>query len=109
MENNLNFLVDSHCHLIFDDYKDDIEQVIERAFDAGVKGLVVISTQEKEFNSIVDIYISETYETYKTYEKPQIRAEGAQNFGVGNFANKPPPLVNLDFKTRGGAYLEEFI
>ena len=54
MENNLNFLVDSHCHLIFDDYKDDIEQVIERAFDAGVKGLVVISTQEKEFDSIIN-------------------------------------------------------
>ncbi len=60
MENNLNFLVDSHCHLIFDDYKDDIEQVIERAFDAGVKGLVVISTQEKEFDSIINL--SEKYE-----------------------------------------------
>ena len=60
MENNLNFLVDSHCHLIFDDYKDDIEQVIERAFDAGVKGLVVISTQEKEFDSIINL--SEKYD-----------------------------------------------
>ena len=37
--------------------------------------------------------------TYKTYEKPQIRAEGAEIFLVGNFA-KPHPLPG--FQNKGG-------
>lgn len=49
----MTYLVDTHCHLIFEDFKDDLHEVISNAFDSGVKGMVVISTQEKEFQPIL--------------------------------------------------------
>ena len=49
----MTYLVDTHCHLIFEDFKDDLHEVISNAFNSGVKGMVVISTQEKEFQPIL--------------------------------------------------------
>ena len=34
-------MIDSHCHLNADDYRDDIDEVIERAAAAGVHGILV--------------------------------------------------------------------
>jgi len=36
--------VDSHAHLFYPDYKDDIEDVVRRAVDAGVTYFVVPGT-----------------------------------------------------------------
>ena len=43
----MTYLVDTHCHLIFEDFKEDLHDVINNAYNSGVKGMVVISTQEK--------------------------------------------------------------
>jgi len=51
----MTYLVDTHCHLIFEDFKEDIHEVINNAFNSGVKGMVVISTQEKEFDPILSL------------------------------------------------------
>lgn len=34
-------MIDSHCHLNADDYRDDLDEVIARAADAGVHGILV--------------------------------------------------------------------
>jgi len=38
-------LIDSHCHLDFPDFADEIEGVVARAQEAGVERLVTISTR----------------------------------------------------------------
>ena len=45
-------LVDSHCHLNFPDYKDDLDAVIARAHEAGVGVMQTICTKSHEFLSI---------------------------------------------------------
>lgn len=52
-------LVDSHCHLNYEDFKDDQDAVIKRAFDAGISTLLTINTrlsEAKELQAITDKY-----------------------------------------------------
>ena len=51
----MSYLVDTHCHLIFEDFSDDLDSVINNAFDSNVGGMIVISTQEKEFDPILSL------------------------------------------------------
>jgi TatD DNase family protein len=58
-------LVDSHCHLDFPDYAEDLEQVIRRAHLQGVGTMLTISTKLSSFPAVralaeshVDIYCS---------------------------------------------------
>ena len=53
-------LVDSHCHLNFPDYKDDLDDVIARARAAGVKVMQTICTDMDEFEEVRGI--AEKYE-----------------------------------------------
>ncbi len=46
------FLVDSHCHLNFKDFSDDLDEVIERARTSGVKVMQTICTKMQEFEEI---------------------------------------------------------
>jgi TatD DNase family protein len=48
-------LVDSHCHLNFPDFKDDLESVIARSTEAGVTHLQTICTKLEEYESIKEI------------------------------------------------------
>ncbi|ESR22484.1 TatD family hydrolase [Lutibaculum baratangense] len=45
-------LVDSHCHLDFPDFAAELDDVVQRARDAGVTRLVTISTRLKRFDEI---------------------------------------------------------
>lgn len=49
------FLVDSHCHLNFKDFSEDVEEVIERARQSGVKVMQTICTKMSEFEEIYAI------------------------------------------------------
>ncbi len=48
-------LVDSHCHLNFPDFKDDIDNVIARAKAAGVGVMQTICTEMAEFEEVYSI------------------------------------------------------
>ena len=48
-------LIDSHCHLNFDDYQDDLDEVIERAKSAGIDTMLNICTKLDEARSIIDL------------------------------------------------------
>lgn len=48
-------LVDSHCHLNFKDFQEDIEQVIGRARAAGVRVMQTICTDMEEFPQVLAI------------------------------------------------------
>ena len=47
-------LVDTHCH-IFSEYYDDIEEVIMRAKDAGVKAIIVNGVDRKSNEEILEL------------------------------------------------------
>jgi len=48
-------LVDSHCHLDFPDFSDDLEGVVGRANDAGVGAMLTICTHVTRFDAVVRV------------------------------------------------------
>lgn len=53
-------MIDSHCHLICSDFSSDTDEVIARAFGAGVSAIVTISDAMEEIDPV--IRLAEKYE-----------------------------------------------
>jgi len=49
------FLVDSHCHLDFPDFAEELDDIVKRAEMAGVKRMVTISTRVKKFPEVLAV------------------------------------------------------
>ncbi len=49
------FLVDSHCHLDFPDFADELDNIVARAEEAGVRCMVTICTRVKKFSQVLAV------------------------------------------------------
>ena len=47
--------IDSHCHLFYEDYKEDLPAVLKRAEDAGVQRFIVPATNHETARRAVDL------------------------------------------------------
>ena len=54
IENGIR-LVDSHCHLDFEDFDDDLPLILDRAFKVGVFRMLTISTSLMGFSKLIAI------------------------------------------------------
>lgn len=52
-------LIDSHCHLNFPDFKDDLKPSLDRAWDLGVRGFLTVNTKLEEAKDLQ--VITESY------------------------------------------------
>ncbi|WP_455466750.1 TatD family hydrolase [Bartonella sp. B39] len=53
-------LIDTHCHLDFEDFSQNLDDVIQRALDADVKRMITISTHVHKLDKL--LAIAQTYE-----------------------------------------------
>lgn len=75
-------LVDSHCHLDFPDFADDLDAIVARAQAAGVERIVTISTRVKRIDALLaitarfrDVYCSVGTHPHQADEEDGIPAE----------------------------------
>ena len=48
-------IVDSHCHLDFKDFQDDLDSVIKKAYNSNVKHMLSISVNLEDFNNVYKV------------------------------------------------------
>lgn len=75
-------LVDSHCHLDFPDFAEELPQIVERARAAGVTRMVTISTRVRRFAQVLavaerfeDVYCSVGTHPHNAHEELDVTAE----------------------------------
>lgn len=72
-------LIDSHCHLDFPDFADELDAVVSRARAQGVGRMVTISTRVKRYGELIaiaerfpDVYCSVGTHPHHAQEEPEI-------------------------------------
>ena len=51
----MTFLVDSHCHLDFPDFAEELDDVVARAREAGLGRMVTICTRIRKFPQVLAV------------------------------------------------------
>jgi TatD DNase family protein len=75
-------LVDSHCHLDFPDFANELNQVVARAAEAGIGTMVTISTRVRRFPEVLaiaerfdNVYCSVGTHPHNAHEEQDISAD----------------------------------
>lgn len=75
-------LVDSHCHLDFPDFADELDDIVTRARTAGLARMVTISTKVTEFDRVravaerfEDVYCSVGIHPHHAGSQPEVSAD----------------------------------
>jgi TatD DNase family protein len=75
-------LIDSHCHLDFEDFADERDAVVERARAAGVAQIITISTRTESFASVsrlvdgfAEVYCTIGTHPHNAHEEADVSAE----------------------------------
>lgn len=75
-------LVDSHCHLDFPDFEDDLDGVIERARAAGIGWMLTIGTRLSRFDGVLaiadardNVFCSVGIHPHEAAKEPEVTAE----------------------------------
>ena len=75
-------LVDSHCHLDFPDFAEDLDAIVARAAAAGGGKMVTISTRVRRFGEVRavaerfdNVYCSVGTHPHNAHEEPDVTAE----------------------------------
>jgi TatD DNase family protein len=119
-------LVDSHCHLDFDVFDEDLSETIQRARDAGVAAMVTICTRVTKFEEICaiaetdgNIWCSVGIHPHQAEEEPVVtvedlvsRAAHPKVIAIGEtgldyyYDNSPRELQETSFRTHIAASRE---
>ncbi len=75
----MSMLVDSHCHLDFPEFADDLAAIVDRAAAAGIARMVTISTRVREAdrlavisNNFMNVYRSIGTHPHNAHEEPDV-------------------------------------
>ncbi|NIJ39748.1 TatD DNase family protein [Parvibaculum indicum] len=78
---NAPVLVDSHCHLDFPDFAEEVDEIVNRAHEAGVGLMVTISTKISEFERVravaerfPHVYCTVGIHPHEAEDEPEISA-----------------------------------
>jgi len=84
-------LIDSHCHLDFPDFADDLDDVVKRARAGGVERLVTISTRVRRGAELVAIAdrFDEVYFTIGTHPHQAAEESEVDAAAIRGFAKHP--------------------
>jgi TatD DNase family protein len=89
-------IIDSHCHLDFPDFADDLDAVVERARAAGVERMITIGTKVGKAAGVVAI--AERYDdvffTVGTHPH-EAAGEGAEDFDAMRVFARHPKCVGI--------------
>ncbi|WP_317993268.1 TatD family hydrolase [Bartonella gliris] len=87
-------LIDTHCHLDFEDFAQDLDDVIQRALDADVRRMITISTRVRKLDKLLaitqaydQVFCSVGTHPNNAHEEQNITAESLSNL------SKHPKIV----------------
>jgi len=115
-------LIDSHCHLDFPDFAEELDAVVARAHAAGVERLVTISTRVKQGDRLVaiserfpNVYFTIGTHPHQAAEEPEVDAGAIRAFaahpkcvGLGeagldyHYNYAPPDIAGRVFRAQIG-------
>ena len=102
----MNSFIDSHCHLNFPQFKDNLDEIIKRATNSGVKKMITISIKLSQINDLE--YISNKYS--QVYNSVGIHPHECINYkdlSIDDLHNVANSL--LDLETITGKQMEKII
>ena len=89
-------LVDSHCHLDFPEFDDDIDNIIVRAKNAGVSKILTICTKPKDLNKVIKIAKNQSLVYFAVGSHP-LNKENSDKFTKDKLLqlSKNPKMVGI--------------